>query len=205
MIISISIGQPHCIGKKDIGFIVDSSGSIKSDDYVKEKNFVKKVAQRIGISQSGTRAGIVLFSTTAKLEVKLNQYDKTADFNKAVDNLEFLDAGTRIGLALKVALEQLFTRANGMRANVPNIIILLTDGQTSTSDKSLLTRVVRRIRRADIKIIVIGIGPHVSPSELLKIAGTRKHLYLPKTYQELLSKKFIKDIVGISCPGEDSS
>ena len=169
-------------------------------DYVKEKTFVKKVAQRIGISQSGTRAGIVLFSSKAILKVKLNQYDNTADFNRAVDNLEFLASGTHIGLALKVALEQLFTRANGMRANVPNVIILLTDGQTS--DASLVTRMVKRIRKAGIKIIVIGIGPNVSPSELLKIAGTSNHLYLPKTFQQLLSKKFIKDIVGISCPGE---
>ena len=190
-------GQRICTGKRDIGFIVDSSGSIGSH-YGKEKSFVKKVAEKIGISLSGTRAGVVLFSYKAILKVKLNQYNNTADFNRAVDNLEHLRYKTRTGLALTVALEQLFTIPNGMRANVPNVLILLTDGKAN--DKQVVATAVRRIRKAGIKLVVIGIGASVSRPELLEIVEKSDHLYLPNTFQELLSKKFINDIVGESCP-----
>ena len=196
ILLYIFTGQRICIGKRDIGFIVDSSGSIRSH-YGIVKSFVKNVAEEIGISLSGTRAGVLLFSDNAILKVKLNQFDNTADFNNAVDNLDHLDSGTYIGLAIKTALEQLFTIPNGMRINVPNVLILLTDGLTH--DPEIVATAVRQIRKVGIKLVVIGIGESVSKTQLLKIVEESEHLYLPKTFQDLLSKKFINNIVSELC------
>ena len=130
--------------------------------------------------------------------MKLSQYDNTTDFNKEVHKLEFLNGGTNIGKALTVALEQLFTIPNGMRANVSNVLILLTDGVGQ--DPEVVTTAVRRIRARDIKLVAVGIGTNVNEEKLLKLVNASKHLYRPKTFQKLLDEQFIKDIVGEACP-----
>jgi collagen type VI alpha len=60
-----------------VGFIVDSSGSIKDqgannwDDIL---SFIASITERFDIGPSQTRVGLVSFSNEAYLRVKLNQY-----------------------------------------------------------------------------------------------------------------------------------
>ncbi|KAK2549079.1 hypothetical protein P5673_030581 [Acropora cervicornis] len=58
-----------CNTSVDLAFIIDSSASISRRNYVKVKNFVKYVARGFGISPSESRAGIVLFSSNASINV----------------------------------------------------------------------------------------------------------------------------------------
>ena len=176
---------------------MDSSGSIRNS-YSKEKDFVKTVAGKIGISLSGSRAGLVLFSTWAELEIKLNQFDNTTAFQSAVDQLPLRGYSTRIDRALAVANEHLFSVSNGMRPNVPKVLILLTDGRQDNvaTDPSIA---IKPFHDAGIKVIVIGIGPGVLESELRKFVSSLGDLYLPKDFEELNSAKFIQDIVNKSC------
>ena len=53
--------EPSCQTKVDVGFILDSSGSLKND-YDTEKNFLKALAASFGVSSDGARAGVVTFS-----------------------------------------------------------------------------------------------------------------------------------------------
>ena len=103
-----------CKSKLDLGFIVDSSGSLKRE-YHKEKEFVKSLAESFGIGLSTTRAGIITFSYYAELSVKLSQYDSVDEFKGAVDGLPMMGSTTRIDKALKLAQTSLFTTANGAR------------------------------------------------------------------------------------------
>ena len=62
----------QCTTNLDIGFVMDSSASIKSK-YSKEKSFVKSLAKTLGVGEkNGNRAGVVTFSTHADYSVKLN-------------------------------------------------------------------------------------------------------------------------------------
>ena len=47
---------PICETKVDVGFILDSSGSLRTE-YHKEKDFLKKLAGAFDISPDGSRAG----------------------------------------------------------------------------------------------------------------------------------------------------
>ena len=176
---------------------MDSSGSIRNS-YSKEKDFVKTVAGKIGISLSGSRAGLVLFGTYAELSIKLNQFDNTADFQSAVDQLRLMGSSTRIDRALTVADEQLFSVSNGMRLNVPKVLILLTDGKQDSA-ATAPSIAIKPFHDAGIKVIVIGIGPGVLESELRKFVLSSDDLYLPKDFEELNSAKFIQDIAVKSC------
>lgn len=91
-----------CQYKVDLGFVLDSSGSLENN-YVNEKYFLKTIASSFGISKDGTRAGVITFSYTAKNSIKMNDHYDVASFNAAVDEIPLMGYTTRIDRALRMA------------------------------------------------------------------------------------------------------
>ena len=65
--------KPSCESVVDVGFILDSSGSL-ANDYDKEKDFLKTLAATFGVSDQGSRAGVITFSYYTEHSIKLNDY-----------------------------------------------------------------------------------------------------------------------------------
>lgn len=188
-----------CKTVADIGFIVDSSGSLRRE-YGKEKDFVKLVASSLDISPTGSHAGVVLFSYNAELSIKFSDHTNVKDFNSAVEGLALMGSTTRIDKALTLAFDSMFNEKNGMRVRVPKVLILLTDGaQTQDADAVVPSQVVNRFHDAGIKVIVIGIGSGVKPDELKTMVKSSSNLYLAANFDQLKSGKFVKDIIGSTC------
>ena len=70
-----------CEAKADVAFLLDSSGSIKQH-YQDEKNFLKALAVAFGLTQDGSHAGVITFSSGTEISIKLNRYYSTSSFNK---------------------------------------------------------------------------------------------------------------------------
>ncbi len=194
------IAVPYCKNIANIGFIVDSSGSLRRD-YGKEKEFVKQLAESFEISRAGSRAGVVTFSNDAKLSIAMNQYTSVKDFNKAVDDEPLMGYTTRIDKALQLAKERLMV---GARSDAPRIVFLLTDGsQTKSSNAKDPTPnpaiVAKQLREEGVQLIVIGIGKKVKVAELQAIAGNNANLYFAKDFDELKSRDFVQRISKASC------
>ncbi len=181
-----------CDNVADIGFVVDSSGSLRRH-YDKEKAFVKILSDTFSISADRSRAGVVVFSTTAELSVKLSDHKSGSAFKNAVDGLKLMNHTTRIDRALKVAKEQLFTRVNGSRARMAKILIVLTDGfQTKDSDAVDPGTIAKTLRDSGVTVVVVGIGNKVNIRELTGIAGDESRLFLAKNFDQLVSAAFLK-------------
>ena len=180
----------------NIGFIVDSSGSLRRE-YQKEKEFVKEIAKSFEISSPGSRAGVVTFSYNAELSIGMNEHKSVEEFNKAVDALPLFGSTTRIDKALKLAKEKLMV---GARSDAPKLIFLLTDGsQTASADAVDPAILAKDLRDDGIQLIVIGIGKNTKPSELERIAGQKANVYLAKDFDELQSSSFVQNISRIGC------
>ena len=54
------VDSPTCKSKIDVGFILDSSGSLKTE-YHKEKDFLKALAGAFDMGPDGSRAGNYLY------------------------------------------------------------------------------------------------------------------------------------------------
>lgn len=189
----------ECNGLVDVGFIVDSSGSLRNE-YFKEKDFVKSLSRALQIGPAKSQVGVVLFSHNAELKIKLSDHTDIDSFDKAVDDLPLLGSTTRIDLALKVAYDQMFAESNGARRNVPKVLVLLTDGeQTQASDAVSPVLAAAPFHEADIKVIVIGVGSGVKPAQLEGVAKSRKDLYLAENFDALISDGFVKNITKSSC------
>ena len=192
-----------CPTNIDLGFILDSSGSLRSE-YHKEKAFLKEVSKSFGIGENDTRVGVVTFSFTAEHSIKLNDhYDQDA-FDTAVENIPLMGRTTRIDRALRMAQDVLFLERNGARAGVPKVLILLTDGsQTQSADMEEPADVAKEIIASGIKLLVVGIGKGVNRVELEKISGSDLDTYTADSFDTLIQGDFVQKITFGSCFGAE--
>ena len=184
----------------DVGFILDSSGSLRND-YDKEKDFLKALAASFGVSDDGARAGVVTFSYNSEHSIKLNDHSSFSSFNDAVDKIPLMGSTTRIDKALRLSQKELFTLPNGGRPGIPKILILLTDGsQTQDADAEDPSVIANEIRSKGIKLLVIGIGAGVDQAELLKLGGNEKdNVFTASTFEDLIAAPFIDAVTNSSC------
>ena len=183
---------PTCDASVDIAFLVDSSGSISRSNYLREKAFIKAVAQSFGISKSQSRAALVLFSSSASVQIAFRDHDSTSSFKAAVDRLPHERRLTRIDKALQVATRDVFPFA---RKGVHQIAFVITDGeQTQESDTKDLKVVSEPLRKAGVQVLALGVGSGVNPDELRLIVEKDEDVLIAKNFQDLLDRvgSFIK-------------
>ena len=192
--------QPACTSIADVGFLLDSSGSLRSD-YQKEKQFLKAIASTFGISSKGSRAGVVAFSSDAELSIRLNDNKNLTNFNAAVDKIPIMGSTTRIDKALLLAKNELFAIRNGARPGIPKILILLTDGsQTQDVDIMNPKGLADNLRKKGIQVLVVGIGSEVNEAELLDLGGNKaENVFSAASFNELISGPFIEGVTKLSC------
>lgn len=192
--------KPACKALVDIGFLIDSSGSMK-ENYRHEKSFLKEIATAFSIGDRRSSIGVATFSEYPQYNIKLNDHDTLLGFNKAVDDIPFLGKiSKRTDRALQLVLDDMFSIRNGGRAAVPKIVILITDGsQTHTADSKDTAKIANKIRSRGISLLAIGIGGRVNTKELDEIAGGDSFAFLPRSFDKLIGKKFTDDFKGLAC------
>ena len=79
-------------------FVVDSSGSIGLENFVKIKEFVKQTIAFFDIGTAFTRVGLITFNQLATLEFGLGQYNTSSDLETAVNNVAYSQGGTNTGM-----------------------------------------------------------------------------------------------------------
>lgn len=175
----------------DIMFVIDSSGSMTTNDpnnYRKTaaKNFVDGLipGSRVGVAV-GDRAGVVDFDSSAKLLQSL-----TDDFDAMKSAIDRIDSsgGTDIGAGVSLGNRELIQ--NGLDDRI-KIQILLTDGEGSYS-QAYTDQAVQN----GITIFTIGLGRNINES-LLQVAGRTGGQYFHATSAEDLPIVYdrIRDIV----------
>ena len=188
-----------CKNVMDIGFILDSSGSLRLE-YHKEKEFLNALAEKFGVSENGNRVGVITFSYYPVNSIKLKTFTDISKFQKAVENIALMGSTTNIDRALRLTQKEMFSTANGGRPNVPKILILLTDGtQSYYMGKENPAKITAELRQEGVKVLVIGIGKGTKKSELVGIAGKSEDTFDVNSFDDLVKKDFVNKIYGKSC------
>ena len=124
---------------------------------------MKALAATYGVSDQGSRAGVVTFSYYTEHSIKLNDHTSLASFNEAVDNIALMGSTTRIDKALRMTQKDLFSIPNGGRPGVNKVLIVLTDGsQTQDAGAEDPGDVAEELRNAGIRVLAIGIGKGIN-------------------------------------------
>ena len=117
----------------DIIFVVDESGSIGSDNYDLMKDFLSQLVSRLDIDSGSTRVGLVTFHEAVGEHFNLSTYTSVALVQNATRSLRYGGGATYTFNALEYVRTTMLTSAAGDRPKVPNVVVILTDGQSNNS------------------------------------------------------------------------
>lgn len=161
----------------DFAFLLDQSSSIGGErNFRFETKFVKSVLDNVGNKRNQVRASVLVYGEHAKVEIKLNEFNRLEDFKAAMDErLKFKGTPkTRIDRALDLANKEVFTKENGDRPGVPNYLVLVTDGRQNSGnwdiDQNFVQWYAKPIWKRNITIFAIGVA-RARFSQLRQIAG----------------------------------
>ena len=83
----------------DLMFVMDGSGSVQSDDYLKQINFMRQVTSLMTIGSNETRVGLVQFSDAQQVEFGFVDDEVVLDSN--FDGVLQIGGGTNTGAAIQ--------------------------------------------------------------------------------------------------------
>ena len=108
--------------------MLDESGSVGTADFGLLKYFLSQIVDRLDIDSSNTRVGVVTFSSKVGNTIDLNAHLSVARLQSAIMSLSYTAGTTNTAAALAYVRTKMLTAAAGDRTNVPNVVIVLTDG-----------------------------------------------------------------------------
>ncbi|XP_044176608.1 collagen alpha-1(XII) chain-like [Acropora millepora] len=188
---SIWQSQFVCNIVADVAFIVDSSGSIGERNWVKMLNFMKEMIKAFNVGADKTHIAVVAFSTNAKVEFKFDNLTGPSvteeGYGRLIDRIRFQKGLTFIDKALLLADKDVFTTAAGMRPELPQIAIVITDGRQTTDQGPFreLSEASLPLKRKNIQVYSLGIGSSVNQTQLNDIASSPENVFSATSLSEI--------------------
>ena len=105
----------------DVGFLIDSSGSIGRRNWARMKRFLKAIVSKLDVSPSYTHISAVAYSNNPVVVYQFNNRQATDTINNAFDGMRWQRGFTYTDKALLLADSDLYRPSNGMRPNVAKV------------------------------------------------------------------------------------
>ena len=154
-------------------FVLDSSGSVNPTNFQIGLQFIIKVCQYFDISYPlGTRVAVITYTNfnSSTIIFHFNTFNRKQDVLNAIAEIQYQGNGTRTDLALSEAYTKLFENPeNGVRPKelgVPRVLVLLTDGRTSSGTDSII-QPSNLLRNEGVNIFVIGTGQEINEDDVI--------------------------------------
>uniref|UniRef100_A0A3Q4MGK4 Collagen alpha-1(XII) chain n=1 Tax=Neolamprologus brichardi TaxID=32507 RepID=A0A3Q4MGK4_NEOBR len=174
---TIPPGWAVCKGAKaDVVFLIDGSWSIGEESFTKVVHFVSDMIAAFDvIGPSGMQVSFVQYSDNAKTEFKLKAYKDKGLAMAAPSYIRYRGGNTKTGEALKHTYEKAFSLENGMRRNVPKVVVAITDGRSQDEVK----KNAARLQHAGYSVFAIGVAD-VDFIELQQIGSkpSERHVFV---------------------------
>ncbi|XP_062581120.1 collagen alpha-4(VI) chain-like [Saccostrea cucullata] len=164
-----------CKSKLDIVFLLDASYSEGQTNFNKQLKFVEDFVNQFSVGPDATQISVVTFATTVHNAFSLNAHSTKPSVISAIQSVSYRPGATYTDKALSYAETTSFLPQNGGRADAEKIVIVLTDGQSSSHSKTLLQ--AQSLHSSGVEVIAVGIGNSVSNSELEAIASDQAHVF----------------------------
>ncbi|XP_051945435.1 matrilin-3-like [Xyrauchen texanus] len=183
----------------DLVFIIDSSRSVRPAEFEKVKIFLSEMVDSMEIASDATRVALVNYASTVNIEFLLKKYISKAEVKQAISCIDPLSTGTMTGLAIKTAMELVFTEDAGARPqkkNISKVAIIVTDGRPQ--DK--VEEVAAAARASGIEIYAIGVDrADMRSLKLMASQPLDEHVFYVETYGviEKLTSKFRESLCGL--------
>ena len=178
----------QCDAVIDLTLIIDSSGSIKPDDFEKGKGALIDLVSRLNVGVK--KAGVALINYASN--VSLSAINEVFEFDKnellqQIAALPRLATHTATGDALALAKVYCDARCRDIKDGIPRIFAVFTDGHSNEGQP--VAPIAKAIRDTPMEgtIFAIGIGNlgKTGQDELLEIAGDKDYVLNIASYLDL--------------------
>ncbi|CAC5409551.1 unnamed protein product [Mytilus coruscus] len=189
------------VNPSDIIFVVDESGSVGDDNFRVTMEYLANAVDRLPVRHDLIRIGLAVFSGSTRYIFNLDDGSTKEIITDAILKTYYGSGGkTDIDGALGDACEDMFQRKNGNRPQTAtqHILVLMTDGQSSKSDKPGLSK----CNSKNVTIIGIGIGSNIDEDQLRSLVSKPEY-YFDTTYDYLDTTlpKLLKTVTDFCSPG----
>ncbi|XP_032815568.2 collagen alpha-1(XII) chain-like isoform X2 [Petromyzon marinus] len=151
--------------RADVVFLVDGSYSIGLDNFAKVRSFLDVLAKTFDVSPTKVRLGLVQYSREPVLEFALDKHTTREAILEALKNFPYRGGSTNTGRAMTYVRQRVFVQAAGARPDVPQVMILITDGKSSDEFREP----AKQLRDSNVEIFAVGVKDAVQ-AELEAIA-----------------------------------
>ncbi|XP_055958918.1 uncharacterized protein LOC126829390 [Patella vulgata] len=142
--------------KLDLAFIIDDSGSIGFQNFIKVLNFMTNVTEDFPIGADNTRVGVVVFTGLPDLAFDFKTYFTKAEIQSAIMNIAYIGGGTGTADGLDLARTRLFNESAGSRMDATKVALLITDGYSNSHTNTKMA--AGKLRDLGVTIFAIGVG-----------------------------------------------
>lgn len=174
---ALSNGQPckinfsgtGCSRTLDVVFILDLSGS-EEDFYDLVLGLTSQTLYGLPVDSGMARVGIVSYADSAVVNAYLDTY---TTMEQLQNSLAFSFDGGRTNTqgAIRLAYENVFAGQRGDRGDVPNIAILLTDGNSNLQQERTIAEAVNA-RQRGVQMYVVAMGTGINADEINGMASS---------------------------------
>jgi len=181
-----SCGIPTCSQGLDLQIIVDSSGSVKEENF---KTMMQKISnsiiENLDIGPEKTRVALFKYSSKRIMrnEFNLNKYSTKKAVQEKIVSTVFESGTTYTAEAMWFALKdfKLHQRKNGDGAK--RVCLIFTDGEAD--DKKYVPQASKLWAEDEVSVFAIGIGNNIRHSLLAKTAGAEQRVYQVDNFEEI--------------------
>lgn len=145
-------------------FLFDSSSTVKQEQFQKQMDFIKSLAEYLQVGSSDkTKAAVINYGSVPSTSVKFDDYTTLQGFKSGIDRIVPARGSRRIDQALDEAAVIL----RGIDPSSTKILVLLTTGrQAQESDVTPLDVAIQPIRDMGSYMYVVAVGNEPSTREL---------------------------------------
>lgn len=176
-------------------FVIDSSGSIDRDEYNIMKDFMIDLVKKADVGKNHVRFGALKYADDPEVLFYLDNLGTKREVISVLQNDQPMGGNTYTAEALGFS-DHMFTEARGSRLHkgVPQVLIVITDGESHDADK--LNATAKALRDKGILVLAVGIAG-ANPVELLAMAGSSDKYFFVETFGGL--KGIFSDVSASVC------
>ncbi|XP_078528072.1 collagen alpha-1(XII) chain-like [Lissotriton helveticus] len=178
--------RAECSGRKDIkaDIVLLARGSFGLFEYEFRlmMSFLEELVRSFHVSRDSVQFSLVMFSIDARLEVPFSKSHNVSGLIDTMRTLKKIYGSIYTGEALSFVKWEVLAESRGARANVPRVLVLITDGW-STDD---VTGPALELQSTGMEVFVVGVGDsRLSELETIASPPAATHVFTWKYYEEL--------------------
>ena len=158
-------------GGIDLVFVLDESSSVTTSGFDLIREFVASISSALDIGLQKSLVGVILFSSSPRIEFSVTQHTDEVSLLTAIDNLPYRGGGTNTA----AALDLLRTAgqpggALNLRNGYTHVAMIITDGRSSNQQATLTAASALHSSNIYDQVYAIGVSGAVA-TELNAIAS----------------------------------